>query len=108
MDSESQAAIKKLVDEIGVDNLVVVLGGANPELAEVVTRTMTVGDPSFAGPLAGVSLGLPVYHILEREIKESIPAEVYEKEVGFMEMVIDAEELGRRFKEARRLMDQHS
>jgi hypothetical protein len=36
------------------------------------------------------------------------PAEVYEKPAGFKEMVIDGEELGKRFREARRLLDLHS
>jgi betaine reductase len=105
MDSESQAAIKKLVDETGAENLVVVLGSANPDLAEVAARTVTVGDPSFAGPLAGVSLKLPVYHILEPEVKEAIPAEVYERQAGFMAMIVDTEEIGRRFREARRAIE---
>lgn len=106
MDSESQAAIKKMVDEFGAHNLVVLLGSANPDLAEVVAKTVTVGDPSYAGPLAGVSLKLPVYHILEPEVKEAIPAEVYEKQAGFIEMITDTEELGRRFREARGTSEQ--
>ena len=101
MDLDNQAAIKKLVDETGAENLVVVLGAANLEQAEVAARTVTEGDPSFAGPLAGVSLRLPVYHILEPEVKEAIPAEVYEKQAGFMAMIIDTEEVGRRFGKAR-------
>lgn len=105
MDSESQAAVKKLVDETGSENLVVVLGSANPDLAEVAARTVTMGDPSFAGPLAGVSLKLPVYHILEPEVKEAVPAEVYEQQAGFMAMILDTEEIGRRFREARKGME---
>jgi glycine/sarcosine/betaine reductase complex component A len=102
MDSESQAAIRKLVDEFGAENLVVVLGSANPDLAEVAARTVTVGDPSFAGPLAGVSLKLAVYHILEPEVKAAIPTDVYEQQAGFIEMITDTAELGRRFQEARK------
>ena len=108
MDSEHQAVIKKLVDEIGAEQLVVVLGSANPELAEIIAKTVTVGDPSFAGPLAGVSLRLPVCHILEPDVKAAIPAEVYEQQAGFMELVVDTEEIGRRFKEARRAIGQES
>ncbi len=104
MDAENQAAIKRLVDEIGAEKLVVVLGSANPELAEIVAKTVTVGDPSFAGPLAGVSLRLQVCHILEPEVKAAIPAEVYEQQAGFMEMVVDTEEIGRRFREARQII----
>jgi glycine/sarcosine/betaine reductase complex component A len=101
MDLENQAAIKKLVEEIGVENVVVIFGMANMELAEIAARTMMVGDPSFTGPLAGVSLRLPVYHILEPEVKEAIPAEVYAKQAGFMEMVVDTEEISRKFREIR-------
>ena len=98
---ENQAAIKRLVDENGADNLWVVLGAADLEGAEIAAETLTVGDPGFAGPLAGVSLGLPVYHILEPEVKKAVPADVYEQQAGFMEMVVDTEEIGRKFKEIR-------
>jgi glycine reductase len=101
MDMENQAAIKRLVDENGADNLVVVLGAADLEGAEITAETVTVGDPSFAGPLAGVSLRLPVYHILEPEVKKAVPADVYEEQAGFMEMVVDTEGIGKKFKEIR-------
>ncbi len=98
---ENQAAIKRLAEENGADNLVVVLGATDLEGAEITAETVTLGDPSFAGPLGGVSLGLPVYHILEPEVKEAIPADVYEEQAGFMEMVADTEAIGRKFKEIR-------
>jgi betaine reductase len=101
MDMENQATLKRLVDENGADNLVVVLGAADVEGAEIAAETVTVGDPSFAGPLSGVSLRLPVYHILEPEVKEAVPTDVYEQQAGFMEMVVDTEEIGRKFKEIR-------
>jgi hypothetical protein len=56
----------------------------------MIALTLTQGDPSYAGPLAGVPLGLPVYHILEDEVKQAIPPEVYEREIGPMELVLDA------------------
>jgi hypothetical protein len=49
------------------------------EGAEIAAETLTVGDPSFAGPLAGVSLGLPIYHILEPDVKAAVPEDVYEE-----------------------------
>ena len=98
---ENQAAIKRLAEENGADNLVVVLGATDVEGAEITAETVTLGDPSFAGPLGGVSLGLPVYHILEPEVKEAIPADVYEEQAGFMEMVADIEAIGKKFKEIR-------
>ena len=98
---ENQRAIKGLIDENGADNLVVVLGAADLEGAEITAETVTVGDPSFAGPLSGVSLRLPVYHILEPEVKKVIPSDVYEEQAGFMEMVVDTEQIGQKFKEIR-------
>jgi betaine reductase len=102
MDMENQTTIKRLVEENGADNLVVVLGVADLEGAEITAETVTVGDPSFAGPLAGVSLRLPVYHILEPAVKKTIPADVYEQQAGFMEMVVDTEEIGKKLQEIRK------
>lgn len=101
MDMEKQTIIKKLVEEKGVEDLVVVIGAVDPEVAQVTAETVTLGDPSFAGPLAGVSLRLPVYHILESEVKSSVPREVFEEQAGFMEMVADTETISKKFKEIR-------
>ena len=106
MDMEKQTIIKKLVEERGVEDLVVVIGAVDPEVAQVTAETVTLGDPSFAGPLAGVSLRLPVYHILESEVKSSVPREVFEEQAGFMEMVADTETISRKFKEIREKITQ--
>ena len=53
---------------------------------------MTEGDPTWAGALAGQALGLPVYHIIEPEIKAAVDSAVYEDEVGVAEMVMDEAE----------------
>ena len=74
MDPENQDRIKSLVDEHGADDLVVVLGAADLEALEVAAETVTVGDPAYVGPLAGVQLGLPVVHILEEDVKEQVDA----------------------------------
>ncbi len=106
MDMEKQTIIKKLVEERGVEDLVVVIGAVDPEVAQVTAETVTLGDPSFAGPLAGVSLRLPVYHILESEVKNDIPQDVYEEQAGFMEIVADTETISRKFKEIREKITQ--
>ena len=77
MDPENQDRIKNLVDEHGADDLVVVLGAADLEALEVAAETVTVGDPAYVGPLAGVQLGLPVVHILEAGVKEQIDPAIY-------------------------------
>jgi len=106
MDPENQVAIKKFAEDYGnpgesEDSMIVVLGTSDIEGAEIAAETVTVGDPTFSGSLAGVSLGLPVYHILETEIKEAVPAEVYEENVGIWEISLDVQDIDRRFKEMR-------
>ena len=65
------------------------LGTPNPESSELYAITMTEGDPSWAGALAGVSLGLPVYHVTEDEVKSQADNAVYDDEVGIAEMVLE-------------------
>ncbi len=95
MDLESQEEIKRVVEQLGSENLMVVLGSPNAESSEVFARTVTQGDPSYAGPLAAVPLGLPVYHILEGEIREQIDPAVYEQQVGIMEIALDTAQIVR-------------
>jgi betaine reductase len=95
MDPENQDRIKSLVDEHGADDLVVVLGAADLEALEVAAETLTIGDPAYVGPLAGVQLGLPVVHILEEEVKESVDPAVWEEQVGLLEMTLDVDQIKR-------------
>jgi glycine reductase len=93
MDPENQDRIKGLVDTHGADDLVVVLGAADLESLEVAAETVTLGDPAYVGPLAGVQLGLPVVHILEADVKEQVEAGVYDEQVGLLEMTLDIEQV---------------
>jgi glycine/sarcosine/betaine reductase complex component A len=95
MDPENQDRIKSLVDEHGADDLVVVLGAADLEALEVAAETLTIGDPAYVGPLAGVQLGLPVVHILEEDVKESVDPTVWEEQVGLLEMTLDVDQIKR-------------
>lgn len=91
MDLEDQGMIQKAVVDNGKENVVVVLGSPDAESAEIYAETVTKGDPTFAGPLAGVQLGLPVYHILEDRIKNLVDPETYQQQVGMMEFVLNKE-----------------
>jgi len=103
MDPENQAQIKKIAESDGYvkEDIIVVLGASDIEGAEISAETVTFGDPSFAGPLAGVPLGLRVYHILEPELKRAIPEAIYEENVGILAMTVDTEEIGKRFRAIR-------
>ena len=67
------------------------LGTPNAESSKLYGLTVTEGDPSWAGVLAGVSLQLPVFHIVEPEIKSQVDPELYQDQVGLTEMVLDTE-----------------
>ena len=91
MDLENQKRVKDFADTYGAENVVVVLGAAEGEAAGLAAETVTAGDPTFAGPLTGVPLGLRVYHVCEDEIKSEVDAAVYDEQVSMMEMVLDVD-----------------
>ena len=93
MDLENQKRVKEFADEYGAENLVVVLGAAEGEAAGLAAETVTAGDPTFAGPLTGVQLGLQVYHVCEPEMKDEFDADVYDEQISMMEMVLDVDDI---------------
>ena len=54
-----------------------------------MAQTFNEGDPSYAGPLAGVALGLKSYHILE--LKDEIPEELWDDNMGMAELELEDE-----------------
>ena len=95
LDPEGQEDIKKVADEYGKDHLVVILGAPDVNSAELYAETIINGDPTWVGPLAGVSLGLPVYHVMEPQIKEQIDPEIYKKHLALMEIALDVEKISK-------------
>ena len=93
MDLENQKRVKDFAEQYGAENIVVVLGAAEGEAAGLAAETVTAGDPTFAGPLTGVQLGLTVYHVCEEELKEEFDPDVYDEQVGMMEMVLDLDDI---------------
>ena len=93
MDLENQKRVKEFAEEYGAENLVVVLGAAEGEAAGLAAETVTLGDPTFEGPLTGVQLGLTVYHVCEPEMKEEFDEAVYDEQVSMMEMVLDVDDI---------------
>ena len=89
MDLENQKRVLKLSEEYGPENIVVLLGAAEAEAAGLAAETVTAGDPTYAGPLAGVQLGLSVFHVCENEIKDEVDSSVYDDQISMMEMVMD-------------------
>ncbi len=69
------------------------LGSPDADSAELYAETVVNGDPSWTGPLAGVALGLPVYHIIEPEIKAQIAPEVFKEHLALMEIALDVDKI---------------
>ena len=93
MDLEIQKRVKELTEKNGAENIVVILGGAEAEASGLSAETVSAGDPTFAGPLAGIELGLAVYHMIEPEVKAECDAKVYDEQCGMMEMVFDVDNI---------------
>ena len=84
MDLENQQRVKDAAEKYGAENVVVILGSSDPEGAEIYAETVTLGDPTFAGPLAGVPLGL---------CKAEADAAKWDEQIGMMEMVLNVDAL---------------
>ena len=102
MDPENQGLIKRIAEEFGTEDLVVILGAADAEAVEVAAETVREGDPAYVGPLAGVQLGLHVLHIFEDEVREQVDPGVYEAHVGFFALSFDVDAVKDAMRRARR------
>lgn len=101
MDLENQKRVKEFAEKYGPENVVVLLGAAEGEASGLAAETVTAGDPTYAGPLAGVQLGLTVYHVCEPEVKQEFDPKVYEDQVSMMEMVLNVEDIQKEMKPIR-------
>lgn len=81
--------VMNTVEQYEKDDLVVILGSPNADSSELYAETLINGDPSWIGPLAGVSLDLPVYHILEPEISSQISPDVFKEHLALLEISFD-------------------
>ena len=93
MDLENQRRVKEFAQQYGPENVVVLLGAAEGEASGLAAETVTNGDPTYAGPLTGVQLGLTVYHVCEPEVKQEFDPDIYDKQVSMMEMVLDVDDI---------------
>jgi len=85
--------LKRTAEKAGTEDLIVLLGTPNADSTELYAITMTEGDPAWAGALAGVALGLPVYHVTENEVKSQVDPDIYDEEIGIAEMVLEIDEI---------------
>ena len=81
--------MQQLAERLGTDDLVVVLGVNEIANLRIMASTFKDGDPSFAGALGGVALGLPSYHILE--LRDEIPEACWSEQMAMKELEIGDE-----------------
>jgi glycine/sarcosine/betaine reductase complex component A len=105
MDLEIQQRVMDLTNKYGAENVLVLIGGAEAEASGLSAETVAAGDPTFAGPLAGIALGLGVYHVVEPEVKAEFDQGVYDEQCGMMEMVLDIDAI---IGEVKAVRDQYS
>ena len=73
------------------EEVVVLLGTPTEDASRLYAMTVTTGDPSWAGALAGVALGLPVYHVTEGAVKAEIAPADYDEHLALMAMAMDVD-----------------
>src|SRR5579875_251938 len=102
MDLEEQERIKQTVEANGgADDIVAILGSPDAESAGMFAETVSLGDPTYAGALAGVSLKLPVYHMTEPEIKAIVGPAVSAEQIEMMEIALDTDAIRQAVQEVR-------
>jgi betaine reductase len=79
----------------------VILGAAEPDYVEMMAETVTAGDPTYTGPLAGVSLGLPVYHVTEPEVREATDPATYRDQIELSEIAMETDKIWERVRTIR-------
>ena len=90
LDRKNQRRVRAAAEQWGAENLVAIIGCADTSGSKVYAETLTTGDPYESGPLAGMALHLPVYHVLEDDIKADIAPELWNEHIGMMERILDA------------------
>lgn len=90
MDLGNQESILGIANNRSDDEVITVLLGApDAESTELAGMTVTTGDPTYAGALAGVQLGLRVYHVLEDDVRAGCDPGAYEEHIALMADVLD-------------------
>jgi glycine/sarcosine/betaine reductase complex component A len=93
MDLEGQGRIRQVIEQAGTDDVIAVLGANSPTAVEMTALTLKSGDPSYAGPLTGIALGIPSYHVLETEITGQFDPALYERELALSALAMDVAEV---------------
>jgi betaine reductase len=80
-----------VAEKLAREEVVVLLGTPTEDASRLYAMTVTSGDPSWAGALAGVALGLPVYHVTEDTVRADLAPADYDEHLALMAMAMDVD-----------------
>lgn len=80
-----------MAEKLAREEVVVLLGTPTEDASRLYAMTVTSGDPSWAGALAGVALGLPVYHVTEDTVRADLTPADYDEHLALMAMAMDVD-----------------
>jgi glycine/sarcosine/betaine reductase complex component A len=90
-----------VAEQLDRDDVVVLLGTPTEDASRLYAMTVTSGDPSWAGALAGVSLELAVYHVTEEAVKADISPADYDEHLALMAMAMDVDAIAAAVRDVR-------
>jgi betaine reductase len=80
-----------VAEKLPREEVVVLLGTPTEDASRLYAMTVTSGDPSWAGALAGVALQLPVYHVTEDAVRADLAPADYDEHLALMAMAMDVD-----------------
>jgi betaine reductase len=80
-----------VAEKLPREDVVVLLGTPTEDASRLYAMTVTSGDPSWAGALAGVALGLLVYHVTEDTVRAALASADYDEHLALMAMAMDVD-----------------
>lgn len=89
MDLYNQQRVKDAAAVYGTADILVILGTSNRIDAANFAETLTDGDQSYTGPLAWVSLRLPIYHMLDPLVKAVLDPDAWQRHIAVLEKRMD-------------------
>lgn len=108
MDLEDQWKIDRLICAHGCDSLAVILGCPDAESSQIQAETVSVGDPSMAGPLTDKFSSLPVVHVAEPLGKRIFHTKIYIHYVSHYLRRIDCTAIQHRMDEVRAMVSRYN
>jgi betaine reductase len=90
-----------VAEKLDREEIVVLLGTPTEDASRLYAMTVTGGDPSWAGALAGVALQLPVYHVTEDAVRADLAPADYDEHLALMAMAMDLDAIARAVRSVR-------